>query len=101
VISTFERELAHGWVLRKIAHCGIPLEPGRAVEREEHELQRPQRGILLGYPKWEWADWDRRSLVWAESGCLYRAPLSADRLGAPKMLHDFNAMKFEAIKAPY
>jgi hypothetical protein len=52
-------------------------------------------------PKWEWADLDGKTLVWAEAGFLFRAPISSDGLGPSRMLHDFNDMKFEARAAPY
>lgn len=55
----------------------------------------------MPFPRWEWADIDGKTLVWTEQGCLYRAPLHARELGEPKMLYDFNGMKFERREAPY
>jgi hypothetical protein len=52
-------------------------------------------------PKWEWADLDGKTLVWAEAGFLFRAPISSDGLGPSRTIHDFNDMKFEARAAPY
>ena len=44
---------------------------------------------------------DGGTLVWAEGGCLHRAPLSRGGLGDARTLHDFNAMQFQAREAPY
>jgi hypothetical protein len=50
---------------------------------------------------WEWADVDGDRLLWAEGGKLWSANIEGHGLGAAKMLHDFNAMTFQEIEAPY
>jgi hypothetical protein len=77
--SVFEKAIRHGWVLRKV---------GRQAG---YELERPEEG-KLSFPAWEWADWDRQRLVWAEGGCLRAARVGAQKLGAFRTLYDFNDM---------
>ena len=48
-----------------------------------------------------WADLDGETLVWAEDGCLHRAPVLATEIGEACVLFDFNGMKFERRIAPY
>jgi hypothetical protein len=55
----------------------------------------------LTFPNWEWADGDGETLVWAEGGCLYRAPVLATEIGEARVLFGFNGMKFERRVAPY
>jgi hypothetical protein len=85
-----ERDLSHGWILRVRA------------SQEGYELEHQRTGEVRRFPTWSWADLDRSRLVWAERGCLFAAAL--DRRagpGAPRLLYDFNPMKFEERKAPY
>ena len=99
--TVFEKQLQHGWILRKLAYAGVEHPPGTGCYWDEHELEQPKRALLLPFPKWEWADLDGKQLVWAEAGCLYRAPLHAKELGQAKLLLDANPMTFEARAAPY
>ncbi|MBZ5622914.1 MAG: hypothetical protein LAQ69_29900 [Acidobacteriia bacterium] len=99
--TVFEKPLGHGWILRKYAHAESGADPGRACYWDEHELEHPLRQQRMVFPRWEWADMDGKTLVWTAAGCLYRARLHAKELGAPKMLYDFNGMKFERREAPY
>lgn len=100
--TVFDRPLAHGWVLRKIAHAQVGAAVGKGCYWDEHELQRESTGTVVSHPDWEWADVDGDSLVWASGGCLFRAAFDrATGVAEPKLLHDFNTMKFEAIAAPY
>jgi hypothetical protein len=55
----------------------------------------------MDHPEWEWADLDRKRLVWVSKGVLYTAKVHGKGLGDVKALHDFNDMTFEAIAAPY
>ncbi len=51
---------------------------------------------------WEWADLDKKSLVWAMKGCIYRASIqSGAKIRDPKLLYDFNSLEFKRIRAPY
>jgi hypothetical protein len=99
--AVFEKQLPHGWILRKLAHAETGAPPGKGCYWDEHELENPKRGLRMAYPKWEWAELDGKTLVWAEDGCIYRARVHAKEIGEAKLLFDANEMKFEAIAAPY
>jgi hypothetical protein len=58
----------------------------------KYELEHRDHGLTLEFPTWEWADWDRNRLVWAEQGCLRAASVGPRELGSITTLHDFNAM---------
>lgn len=62
---------------------------------------RPRAGQSIACPRWEWAELDRRRLVWADGGKLFAARLGKDGLFDEAELHDFSAMRFESIAAPY
>lgn len=57
--------------------------------------------VSHNHPEWQWAELDRKRLVWVTKGVLYAATIHGKRLGDLKVLHDFNDMAFEAIAAPY
>ena len=100
-VSIFEKALPHGWLLRKYAFEQLPKEPGHGAYWDEHELEHAALGRRLSLPRWEWAELDGGTLVWAEGGCLHRAPLTRGGPGDARTLHDFNAMQFQAREAPY
>jgi hypothetical protein len=78
----FEKQIPKGWTLRlRRNHLSI-----------QYELEQPEHRLKLEFPTWEWADWDRNRLVWAEQGCIRAARLETQKLGATKTLHDFNGM---------
>ncbi|MGF1444786.1 MAG: hypothetical protein ACFBRM_01130 [Pikeienuella sp.] len=98
---SYERGLPHGWVLRK-RHAAQHRHGERGVteETEEHDLVAPD-STVLERPGWEWADRDGGDVVYAEGGCLWRLSIDGrDRLGAPRLIHDFTPMVFEALAAP-
>ena len=101
----FEKPLWHGWTLRKLARATIGAPPGKGVYFDEHELV--SHGRELPHEAWEWADVDRDRLVWAEGGKLFAAKITAtsakrdEPLQDVRELHDFNAMTFEPLVAPY
>ncbi len=97
----FEKPLVHGWLLRKYAHAEVGAPPGKGCYWDEHELEHGESGRRHDGAKWEWADRDGKSLVYAAAGCLFRASLKSSGPGEPKLLGDFNDMKFEARAAPY
>ena len=72
-----EKDIGRGWILRRTG--------GDAA----YELERPAE-CKLEFPSWEWADWDRHRLVWAEGGRLRTARLGTDKLGPVRTLYDFN-----------
>jgi len=84
-----DKELPFRWKLRlKFAHG--------------YELEHVRSNSVWQFPGWTWAEFDRSRLAWAEKGCLFTASLDPEQgIGTPKLLHDFNDMKFEARAAPY
>jgi hypothetical protein len=99
--TIFEKPLAKGWTLRKIAHEQVDAPPGKGCYWDQHELRNAKSGALIEQPDWEWAEWDRGALVWAEHGKLYRAPPPSEGGLKPSLVHDFTDYEFEAVKAPY
>ncbi len=98
--AEFSKPLPLGWVLHKTAIAEVPPPQGAGIYRDEHLLER-RDGEVLARPGWEWADRDGRDVVYAEGGCLWRQRVeSAERLGEPQLVHDFNAMAFEGRTAP-
>jgi hypothetical protein len=97
----FEKPLANGWVLRKLAHAQIGAPQGKSSYWDEHEIENTSLGIRLEKADWEWADRDGDTVVWAEKGCLYRATPEAGGLGPAQLLFDANPLQFTAIPAPY
>lgn len=92
----YGKSLPDGWILRKLDDSSV------RHKRKKHELINKNSRTRIQCDDWEWADWDRDSLVWASRGCLYRAPIENSKtIGTPKLLYDFNPLKFEAIEAPY
>jgi hypothetical protein len=99
--SIFEKELSHGWVLRKIAHAEIGAPPGKGCYWDEHELVHSSSSLYTSYADWEWADVDRNRLVWATAGKLFAGKIGKDGLVSEVELMDFNDMRFEPLEAPY
>ena len=99
--TVFEKPLSSGWMLRKYAHAEVGAPPGKGCYWDEHELEHPATQRRLLFAKWEWADRDGSTLVWAEDGCLHRAALDAEGLGPARVIFDFNDMTFERRVAPY
>ncbi|MFY8135194.1 MAG: hypothetical protein ACOVKS_09340 [Aquimonas sp.] len=100
-IQLLERPLGKGWTLRKLAHSQIGAPVGKGCYWDEHELVHLETGQSIACPHWEWAELDGRRLVWANGGKLFAARLGKDGLFGETELHDFSAMRFEAIVAPY
>lgn len=100
--TIFEKAIPKGWVLRKIAHEQVDSPKGKGCYWDEHELINDASDTRLIFSDWEWAELDRKSIVWASKGCIYRARIkSRTKIGLPKLLYDFNPLKFEEIRAPY
>jgi hypothetical protein len=100
-IVVFEKPLPKGWVIEKSAHATIDSPVGYGCYYDTHRLIQPESGTIEDHPEWEWAELDRKRLVWVSKGVLYAATIHAKGLGDAKVLHDFNDMAFEAIAAPY
>ena len=99
--TVFEKFAPSHWILRKYAHSEVGPPPGRGCHWDEHELEHRESHRRIQLPKWEWADVDGETVVWAENGCLHRASLGGEGLAEVRVLFDFNGMKFEACPAPY
>jgi hypothetical protein len=101
-ITTFEKHLPKGWILRKLAHEQVGAPEGKGCYWDEHELFNTDSSSLITCSDWEWAELDNKKIVWAAKGCIYRtAILSQAAIGEAKLLRDFNALEFEEIRAPY
>jgi hypothetical protein len=100
-VTVFEKPGPGGWVLRKKAHGEVGSGPGKGCYWDEHELEHASREIRLDGSKWEWADLDRRHVLWAEAGRLFSAYLKPTGLANQRLLQDFDDMTFEAVAAPY
>ena len=96
----FEKQVSRLWMLVKTAHAGIEHAEGRGCYWDTHQLVATD-GRVIDLPGWEWAEVDRGSLIWAESGRLFRAMLDGDGLTGITELIDLRAAKFEALAAPY
>ena len=57
-IDRFEKPLAHGWTLVKLAHRSANPPPGRGCYWDEHLLLHAGSDTVLAYPDWEWAESD-------------------------------------------
>jgi hypothetical protein len=99
--TVFEKELPNSWVLRKFAFAELGAPAGRGCYWDAHELKHEATETSLTFPEWEWAELDRKRLVWAANGELRAARLGDGKLVREQVLHNFNDMRFEAIAAPY
>lgn len=102
VLQRFHKIVSERWLLRKYAHSTLARRLGRGSYFETHELVDRRSDQVLPRDDWEWADVDRGRLVWAAQGLLGVTTIGHDNsLGADRVLHDFNAMRFEHRMAPY
>lgn len=99
--SLFEKRVSGHWRLRKRAHATIFHPVGRGCYFDEHELWNARTDRTIACPDWEWADWDVDRLLWAQNGKLFAGRLDSNGLESVKELHDFNALSFEKLVAPY
>lgn len=99
--AIFERPLAAGWTLRKLAHASVNHPRGTGCYWDEHVLVCAAGGREVAFLGWAWAEWDGQRLVWAAQGRLMAAELGPDGPVAPRLLADFNGLRFEARAAPY
>jgi len=99
--TLFEKHLPKYWLLRKLAFAETGAPPGRGCYWDAHELRHEPTHTVLSFPEWEWCDFVDGRLAWASEGQLRSARLESGKLLGEKLLHDFNAMQFEAIAAPY
>lgn len=97
----FEKELPHGWILKKICHEQIGAPKGKGCYWDEQVLLS-KSGVEFDFPDWEWAEWTGRNIAFARDGRLFRIGIrNAEELSDESLIHDFNGYKFEQIEAPY
>ncbi len=77
------------------------IESSRNRLPDVYELRHNTTGEVVSSGEWTWADFDapRRRLCFARDGQLWALDLQPG--ATEKLLHDFNAMTFEPIAAPY
>ena len=97
----YEKPLTAGWALQKLFVSGHPGN-GFGSYWERHRIIHQERRLKVDGSAWRWADFDapRNRIVYAKNGMLYALPVAED-FGTPKLLYNFNDMKFEAVPAPY
>jgi len=100
-VLRFDKPMADKQVLRNIFDDPERLGLKRGACPSEYELVDLASGAVQYCRDWEWADVDGDRLLWAEGGKIWSANIEGLGLGAAKMLHDFNDMKFQNIEAPY
>jgi hypothetical protein len=96
----FEKPLAHGWTLVKLAHRSAVHPVGRGCYWDEHLLSHAG-GEVIALPEWEWAEAAPDGMVFAAGGALFRQALTALGPQPPRLLRDFNGDRFAARAAPY
>lgn len=99
--AIFDKPAAEGVILRKLCFAEIDRPPGNGCYYDWHQLLREDKTVISDHPEWQWAEVDCKRLVWAQDGRLLEGIAHPRGLKWVKELHDFSAMKFEAIPAPY
>ena len=100
-IFPFEKRVNDHWILRKFFHATLDKQAGKGCYYDSHELFHRKSGEIIDASDWEWAEIDRRRIVWAQNGRLFAARLNDREIYGQKLLRDFNAMQFENKIAPY
>ncbi|HEX8549935.1 MAG TPA: hypothetical protein VF681_00130 [Abditibacteriaceae bacterium] len=100
-VVTFEKPVNEHWILRKFAHATLDHPDGKGCYYDEHEMENVKAGVKIDGQNWEWADVDRRRVVWATDGKLFAGRLSTKDMDNIVQLHDFNSVEYERTKAPY
>ena len=99
-VTIFEKPVPGGSATQENRTRGSWGAPGSCYW-DEHELSHAETRTAIDGSKWEWAEFDRGRLVWATEGKLYAGYLRKGAIQDESVLHDFNAMTFEAVAAPY
>ena len=80
---------------------GLFLTDSRFWRNAGCHCDEPESGTTRNHPEWEWAELDRKRLVWVTKGVLHAARIHGKGLGDAKVLHEFKDMELEALAAPY
>lgn len=99
--AVFEKNLTGKLILRKYCHAGCGNPPGKGCYYDTHAIVSTDGTVIEKHPEWEWADVDGHRLLRAHSGKLHVSWVKGSDTGEELALHDFSAMKFEALSAPY
>ena len=92
------RDVSGGWQIEQTIRIGAR---NRALLSSAYALVRAGAD-RREMPAWTWADTWRDGIHFAADGKLWFARISRDgRLTHNRVLHDFNDMSFQAIRAPY
>lgn len=97
----FEKPFGRDWLLKMLVNQRSNRQAGKSTTWSEYSLVHLPTKTVQHFPDWEWADLDRSRLVWATKGQIWAGGLDKGGVTGEKMLHDFNQMQFEPIKAPY
>lgn len=97
----FRKNLKNNMILEKIWKKNIGMKThGKGAFFEYHRVVINSE--VSEYQEWEWCEWVKNHLVWAENGCLFRASLSVDdHICEPQIIHDFNQYEFVEKQATY
>ncbi|WP_341862858.1 hypothetical protein [Gymnodinialimonas sp. 57CJ19] len=93
--QTMEKPVPGGWTLRQTYALGAR---NRGLLSNAYTLIRQGQQVATD---WEWAEPWKGGLQLARAGAIWHAPLTKDGLGEARLIHDFNAMAFEPLEAPY
>ncbi|MFT3867719.1 MAG: hypothetical protein QM715_04380 [Nibricoccus sp.] len=99
--AIFEKPLGLNLVLRKYCFAEINQPPGNGCYYDRHAIITKTGELVQDFPHWQWAELDKRRLIWAEDGRLFSGYVHKSGVRNPKLLHNFSAMRFEARPAPY
>lgn len=82
-----------------LEHSYALSQPNRAIGSSIHHLALP--GQARAATGWEWADLWGDQMQFASGGALWQAQLIDGQTDAPKLIHDFNPLKFHPVPDPY
>ncbi len=95
----FSRLIRENWLLRKhFVASNASKGPYGEVYWETHTLSGPNGEIELGD---EWAEVDRRGVIFATKGCLYRLPVHRKGPDTPHCVADLSPNRYSRVLAPY
>lgn len=95
----FQRDIGKGWSLRKrFTASGRHRGPNNEIYWENHILVGPFGEITLDD---EWAEVDRKSVIYASKGRLFRLPVNKEGPADAIQIADLNPNRLAQVIAPY
>lgn len=76
-------------------------QKNRSIISNSYSVMDQQTNIRKEHPAWEWADTFGPEVQFAQQGALYAKNAENEEDADARLIHDFTAMTFEALKAPY